>query len=114
MKDTAPLPPDMSNENARELKQLQHREAKLTRDQSRASLRDAARSRVIDGLVDRERQRLLREMSKALKAFAKPLRAEQANLQRHSKKTKAGHTPEAAELTAIRRRIAILRGKLGS
>jgi hypothetical protein len=52
-------------------------------------------------------------MKKAYDAFAKPLRAEQRQLERLSAKTQADRTPETRELAAIRRRIAILRGKFG-
>jgi len=114
MKDTAPTPPDMSKENTRELKQLRARELKLSRGIDRVTLRNRARCRVIDGLIDRERERLIREMNKALKAFAKPLRAEQRQLERLSTQTEEDRTPETRELVAIRRRIAVLDGRLGS
>ena len=113
MKDTAPTAPDMTRENARELQQLQRRETKLARGIDRVTLRNRARCRVIDGFISREGERLRREMKKAYDAFAKPLRAEQRQLERLSAKTQADRTPETRELAAIRRRIAILRGKFG-
>lgn len=114
MKDTAPPPPDMSREQDRELKQLRRREGKLAQGIDRTTLRNRARCRVIDGIISREGERLHREMKKAYDAFAKPLRAEQRQLERLSTKTEADRTPETRELAAIRRRIAILEGRRAS
>lgn len=113
MKD-APTLPDMSKEQSAELRQLRSREIKLSRGIDRTTLRNRARSRVIDGLIARKREQLEREMMKALKAFAKPLRAEQRQLERLSTQTEEDRTPETRELKAIRRRIAVLEGRMAS
>lgn len=114
MKDQAPTPPDMSKEQAAELRQLRSREIKLSRGIDRVTLRNRARSRVIDGLIARKREQLERELRKALKAFAKPLRAEQGQIERLSEQTHENRTPETRELFAIRRRIAVLEGRMAS
>ena len=112
------LPPDMSAEQTRELKQLTKRAASLTKQCDRVK---AATGRQIERLetaihngCHRIRNQHRRAANAECKALAKPLRAEQRQLRTLSARVLAGRTPEQRELAAITKRIAILEGRLGS
>ncbi|MBV5324643.1 MAG: hypothetical protein J0626_04900 [Rhodospirillaceae bacterium] len=111
---TTPTPPDMTKEQARELKELRRREAGLSR-QIDTTCR-AARSSVdkLDGRLARECARIDRAAVKAKKMLAQPIRAEQRQLRTYVARAIAGRSGEARELAAITKRIAVLEGRLGS
>lgn len=114
MNATPPTPPDMTREQARELKQLRAREAKLTKAISREAV--AARRRIarLNDEMSRNHGRLLREVGAKQKAFCQPLRAEIRQLTTLLHRGTEKRTPEHRELGAIAKRIAILEGRLGS
>ena len=111
---SAPTPPDMTRELARELKQLRAREAKLTREVTRVEV--VARRRIdrIDSEIAQNHSRLLRDLGVKQKAFAKPLRSEARTLRTLTHRIAAGTDPALKERAAIAKRIAVLEGRLGS
>lgn len=112
------LPPDMTQEQARELKQLTQRAASLTKQCDR--IKDATSRKIwrlecaIESGCIRIRHQHRRAANAECKALAKPLRAEQRALRALSARVLAGRTPEQREHAAITKRIAILEGRLGS
>ena len=112
------LPPDMTREQARELKQLTRRRATLERQCERVkttTARDITRlENAIANGCRRIRNQHRRAANAECKALAKPLRAEQRQLRALSARVLAGRTPEQREHAAITKRIAILEGRLGS
>lgn len=111
-------PPDMTQEQARELKQLVKRRATLERQCERVkttTARDISRlETVITNGYNRIRNQHRRAANAECKALAKPLRAEQRALRTLNARVIAGRTPEQREHAAITKRIAILEGRLGS
>jgi hypothetical protein len=114
MNATATTPPDMTREQARELKQLRAREARLTKTLSVAERRNRARIARLRDEIDRNWSRLSRELGVQSRAFAKPLRAEIRQLTTQLHRATEKRTPEHRELAAIAKRIGILEGRLGS
>ncbi len=107
-------PPDMTREQARELKQLRAREARLAKLITRDTA--AARRRIdrIDDDLAAHHSRLLREVAAKQKAYSAPLRKEARALRAQIHRSTEGRTPGHRELSAITKRIAILEGRLGS
>lgn len=111
---TTPTPPDMNREQARELKQLRAREARLSKVIARNALCAHRRIDRIDHDISANHSRLLRELGAKQKAFAAPLRKEARALRTLVHRHAEGRTPEDRERAAIAKRIAILEGRLGS
>jgi phage shock protein A len=106
--------PDMTAEQARELKTLRKQEAQQLKAISKEERRLRRELDKLDTWLANFRRRQENELRKALKTVhcehakrAKPLRA-----QLH--KLSAGRVPQASALAAIRKRIAILEGRLES
>lgn len=114
MKDAAATPPDMTREQARELKQLRAREAKLNKAVSREAVSARRRIARLNDEMSRNHGRLLRELGAKQKEFSKPLRAEIRQLTTLLHRGTEKRTPEHRKLAAIAKRIAILEGRLGS
>lgn len=106
-------PPDMTQEQRRELKELKQREARLARQVHRQT--DAARRRLgrITDDISRHYARLLRELGAKQNAFAKPLRAEGRALRTLIHRASEGRTETHRELRSVTKRIAILEGRQG-
>lgn len=111
-------PPDMTREQARELKQLVKRRATLERQCERVKTTTARDISRLENAIDNGCYRIVGKHERAAiaecKALAKPLRAEQRALRTLSARVLAGRTPEQREHAAITKRIAILEGRLGS
>lgn len=114
MQDTAINPPDMTREQARELKQLRAREARLIKSIDVAKRKTLHRIARLQDEMSRNHSRLLRELGAKQKEFCKPLRAEIRQLTTQQHRAGEKRTPEHRELAAIAKRIAILEGRLGS
>ncbi len=114
MNDTAPTPPDMSKEQAAELKQLCKNLAKVESDinQEEAGLRREINK--LDAMMKRENARIYRSARKELKSIAAALQAEQRPLRTRLVRLREGRHPAFKARAAIAKRIAILEGRLGS
>ena len=112
--NTAPTPPDMAREQARELKQLRAREARLNKTISREAVTARRRIAHLNDKMSRNHGRLLREVGAKQKEFCQPLRAEIRQLTTLLHRGTEKRTPNHRELAAIGKRIAILEGRLGS
>lgn len=111
-------PPDMTREQAHELKQLTKRRATLERQCERVKTTTARAITRLDTAIYNGCHRILsrhtRAASAECKALTKPLRAEQRALRTLNARVIAGRTPEQREHAAVTKRIAILEGRLGS
>ena len=114
MKDTTPPPPDMTREQARELKDLRAREARLNKAITRQAATARRRIERIDAEIAAHHARLLREAKAKQRAFSAPLRKEARVLRTQIHRGTEQRTPQHKELSALSRRIAILEGRLGS
>lgn len=111
---TSAAPPDMTKEQARELKQLRRREAGLSR-QIDTTCRQAHTSvDKLEARLARECARIDRAAAKAKKMLARPIRTEQRQLRAYVNRTLAGRSGETRELASITQRIAVLEGRLAS
>lgn len=104
----------MTKENDRELKQLRRELAKLDALIDRQLLQVSRRIGNVDTLISREYDRLLREMAEKLREFSKPLLADQRASRREKDRILDGRTSEQKRQAAIKKRIAILEGRLSS
>ena len=107
-------PPDMTKEQARELKQLSARLNQLDRHIKRDITRDSRRLNAIDREVSRHHAKLLKELGAKQKAFAKPLRQEARLMRTAVHRHHAGTSATQREMAVIKKRIAVLEGRLGS
>lgn len=114
MKDTAPTPPDMTREQAAELKQLRRAIAKVETDINREEQRLRRAIAKIDRAITSNRivilrraQREINEQAAAWLKEAKPLKTQLARLTE-------GRAPAFKTRDSIAKRIAILEGRLAS
>jgi predicted nucleic acid-binding Zn-ribbon protein len=114
MKDTAPTPPDMSKEQAAELKQLRRAISKVESDINKEENRLRRDIAKIDRAITTNRLVILRraqgeikEQAAAWLKEAKPLKAQLARLIE-------GRAPAFKVRDSIAKRIAILEGRLAS
>lgn len=111
---TTPTPPDMTKEQAAELKQLRRRLTKLDGSIKRDVARDSKRIDAIDAQIARNHAKLLRELGIKQKAFCAEFRAEKRMLRTGIHRHVAGTSATYKERRAIAKRIAVLEGRLGS
>ncbi len=107
-------PPDMTKEQARELKELNARLSKLDRAVRRQIDQDTRRIDAIDRLIERHYAKLLRELGAKQKSFCATLRAEKRLLRTGIHRHVAGTSATQRECAAITKRIAVLEGRLAS
>ena len=114
MKDTPPTPPDMTREQSRELKYLLKHERQLSRCIDRVTIQSRAQRSKLERQIERHATASMREAERLHCEYAKPIRAEIRQLTAALHRTREDRTPECRELASVRRRIAILEGRLGS
>jgi len=107
-------PPDMSKEQAAELRQLRARLAKLGRNTTQDIARDTRGLAAIQRKKDHHATALLREMKRRQKEFAQSLAAEERLLRTGIHRHRAKTSVTQKECAAITKRIAVLEGRLGS
>lgn len=111
---TTPTPPDMTQEQARELKELRRRERSLSRQIDTTCKQARSAVDKLEARYARECAKIDRAATKAKKMLARPIRTEQRQLRAYVARIIAGRSGEAREMSAILRRIAVLEGRLAS
>jgi len=104
----------MTKEQVLELKQLTARLNKLDKQVKRQIAQDTRRLEAIENLIERNRVHLLREANAKQKTFCFTLRGEQRLMRTGIHRHVAGTSTTQKECAAIKRRIAVLEGRLGS
>ena len=107
-------PPDMTQEQARELKHLRARLDKLTRSVARDKARDAKDIASIERKIARNSVIVMRDAKLCQKEFARSFKTELSQLRTGLRQHSNGTSATQKERSAITKRIAILEGRLGS
>jgi len=114
MKDTAPTPPDMSKEQAAELKQLRRAISKVESDINQEEKRLRREIAHHDRAIVFERTAITRRAQKEIKLFAAQMLKQQKPLRTQLSRLIEGRAPAFKTRDSIAKRIAILEGRLGS
>jgi chromosome segregation ATPase len=114
MKDQASTPPDMTKEQAAELKQLRRAITKVEGDINREERSLRAKINKIDRAIETNRVVILRRAHQEIKAQAAAWLREQKPLRTQLARLTEGRAPAFKTRDAIAKRIAILEGRLAS
>ena len=114
MKDQASTPPDMTKEQAAELKQLRRAITKVEGDINREEKRLRHEIALCDRALVLERLAIQRRAQKEIKAFAAQTLKQQKPLRTQLARLTEGRAPAFKTRDAIAKRIAILEGRLAS
>lgn len=106
--------PDMTKEQAKELRALRKAEAGAMKEATKAEKEIRARIAVAEGRLGKEVARLEREHKAHVKDITRQTARFTAGLNRQLMKLLKGQAPEAGALKSIRRRITVLEGRLSS
>ncbi len=111
---TTSTPPDMSKEQAAELKQLTARLNSLDKKVKREMAQDTRQLEAIEHTCHRNYSKLLRDLKHKQKAFVDTFREEKRMLRMGIHRHAAGTSATQKECAAITKRIAVLQGRLAS
>lgn len=114
MKDAAPTTPDMTKEQAAELKQLRRALDKVEGDINKEEKRLRKEIAHCDRSVVFERAAITRRAQNEIKAFAAQMLKQQRPLQKQLARITDGRAPAFKTRASIAKRIAILEGRLAS
>jgi hypothetical protein len=111
---TTSTPPDMTKEQAAELRQLRARLGKLARWVARDKARDLKDINAIERKIARNHTALMNEAERKQRDFARSFKTELTQLRTGLRQHNNGTSATQKECAAVARRIAVLEGRLAS